>query len=1214
MGAYMNTQHRKNKSGFIILLCIFMAVITTCVPYKANAKNLEGETIRVGYYPVSDYQDKTEDGTLCGFSYDYFVQIQKYTRWKYEFVEASYVDCLKMLADGEIDVMSGLTSTPEREKLFIFSEYSISNTQSKLYAREDNKNLFYESYDTFDGCKIGIISGYKTDELEAYCKAHEFDADMVQFSSYAEMEAALLAGDIDIICGSSVPDDADTKIVARLKKQPLYYAVAKDRQDVADELDNALQKIIDNNPEFYTQMSEKYKINGANASATFTREEEDYIASDKQIYLVVNDNWAPITFYDKKTGEYSGIAIDVAKEIENYSGLDITPITGTELDNMVKNNPDVMGNTLVLTSDDTAWVNEKNLMMSNHVVDASIVMISKNGRTVDVSDKSKKVALTKDYYISFCIEKELAGREIVYYDTVQECLDAVNNGKADFTYVNTLSARYYLSMLKYTNLYIAMESGYTEHLAFGVYTDSETPLLSILDKTLLCIGNSDINQIVVQYSHADESFSLEGLFYTNPMLVIAIILVFCILIGFILFFRLKAVSVSKITQKEKTLARFMGYVCAANDNVLDVNLRDFTAESYVLDEDGNVVIKDFPYHQINHENYQNQILPEDYQKILDELSEEALDEMIDYAGGEKYFECRTKAEDNQYHWYAYSLQAIPKDEEHPRNFILFKRNIDSVKKEEEKNRQILEDALETAKAANEAKGNFLSRVSHEIRTPLNAIIGFISIARQPDSDLNKIEHCLENSDIASRHLLAILNDVLDMSSIENGKLKLAKETFSVKEVMANLDAVYKEQASGKNIAFELETGNISQEWIVGDKMRVNQILFNLVSNAIKFTEKGKVKVTFTQMDNLQGKCQYKFEVSDTGIGMSEEYMKRLFKPFEQENAKTAQKFGGTGLGLSIAWNLVTMMGGSIEVYSRLGEGTKFTVLLSFELGKSQNTVIENEMDFAGIRAIAVNASIDECNSIKAMLKQNNIKCDTTTSFDKALQRIESRKGGNYEYKLCVIDAKLIKDSFENSLEAISRKADGDIKFIITVDSDETALTTNNLSMTCRLINKPLIQSSLFNIIVELFGKSIITKHDQTPMHDFSGVRLLLAEDNEMNLEIAVEVLRRAGLIVDTASDGKEAVDKFVASDLNTYQIILMDIQMPVMDGYEATRQIRASHHPQAESIPIIAATANAFSEDVAAALACGMNNHISKPIDYKKLYTLLEKYIVSGTH
>lgn len=726
---------------------------------------------------------------------------------------------------------------------------------------------------------------------------------------------------------------------------------------------------------------------------------------------------------------------------------------------------------------------------------------------------------------------------------------------------------------------------------------------------MLCLGTDKINQVAVEYTYADEKMTLEGLYYSSPGIMAASILLFCGMICLIVFFRMQAANAVKQSKQEKALARFMGYVCAANEEVMEVNLEKRKARSFSLDEENHVMIKTFPYHSVHYNNYNDAIYPEDYEKLLQNISEESLDKMIDHEGGERYFECRAKGKNGEYQWYSYSIQAIPKDKEHPRNFILFKKNIDEAKKEEEAQKQTLRDALATAKEASEAKGNFLSRISHEIRTPLNAVIGYISIARQPDSDASKIEHCLVNSEAASKHLLSVLNNVLDMSSIESGKMKLAKEKFDLLSLMESLSVMFYEQTAKKGIKFAIEVKNFEHGWVIGDKLRVNQILINLLSNAVKFTEEdGQVTLRMTQMENTQEKCCVKFEVTDSGIGMSEEYRTRLFKPFEQESAKTAQKFGGTGLGLSIAWNLATMMGGSIDVKSTQNVGTTFIVLLTFEPCDNENAKIENHRDFSKIRVLIVDDEKNECEYEKAVLKQFGMKCDFVTSGEKAVQRIKSRQGSDYAYKLCIMDWSMPEQNGIEAARKMREECGSDIPIVITTAYDISEIQQQaEEAGVSKVISKPLFQSTLFNLLLEIFGKYEPEEKMDTSQIDFKGTRILLAEDNEMNLEIAIDVLTRSGLVVDTASNGKEACERFENSEEGTYQAILMDVQMPIMDGYEATRKIRDSKHPQAETIPIIATSANAFSEDVAASMACGMNGHISKPIDYTKLYKALMK-------
>lgn len=532
--------------------------------------------------------------------------------------------------------------------------------------------------------------------------------------------------------------------------------------------------------------------------------------------------------------------------------------------------------------------------------------------------------------------------------------------------------------------------------------------------------------------------------------------------------------------------------------------------------------------------------------------------------------------------------------------------------QKKKNRESLVDALNAATQASESKGNFLSNMSHEIRTPLNAIIGYLALASEEDVSQEKLKHCIDNCTIASKHLLQIINDILDMSSIESGKLKIAHEDFDLKKEIMDITTIFFQNAKAKGVEFETHVENLTEEWVVGDQLRLNQILMNLLSNAVKFTpENGLVQLSIQQMNEDEKKVYIQFQVRDTGIGMSKEYMSRIFQPFEQENAGTAKKFGGSGLGLSITNHLIKMMGGNITVESEQNIGTTFTVLMYFD--RSANSHQKNlvQTDYSKVRVLVVDDKEDECTYVKTMLKRCNVKSDYVTSGEDALKRIRSRMGGDYSYDLCIIDWNMPNMNGGEVTRRIRKELGADLPIIIATAYDVTEFEDEAREAGAdRIVAKPLFQSTLFDILVSTFGEYDPSAKADTSRKrvDMSGVHVLLAEDNQMNMEIAVSMLEKAGVIVDQATNGKEAYEIFTSKEKGTYQLILMDVQMPVMDGYEATRTIRSSSHPEAKTIPIIAMTANAFAEDVADALANGMNAHIAKPINYDKLFDLLEKY------
>lgn len=528
--------------------------------------------------------------------------------------------------------------------------------------------------------------------------------------------------------------------------------------------------------------------------------------------------------------------------------------------------------------------------------------------------------------------------------------------------------------------------------------------------------------------------------------------------------------------------------------------------------------------------------------------------------------------------------------------------------------------MSNEKKANLAKSSFMSRMSHEIRTPLNAIIGYNIIAMNEIGDAKtteqrkntemKILDYLTKSDLASKHLLSIINDVLDMSSIESGKIKVANELFDFKGLIMSLTTIFYSQAKNKGIDFEVLFESLTEERFIGDQMRVNQILTNLLSNAVKFTpEGGSVKLIITQPEGEKNSTHIHFRVTDTGIGMSKEYIDRIWAPFEQADSSISRRFGGSGLGLSITKSLVDLMNGKIEVISQLSVGTTFDVDLVF--GKHEG-IPENEnvYNFSKINALVVDDDQSTCDYIRLIFNRCGAKCTTATSGADAIQAVSKSIEKGDKFSIFLIDLRMPKmDGIETTKEI--RKIVGDELPIIVLsayDYSEIAEYAIDAGITS-FISKPFFQSTIFDLLASISSKEIPKKISMNKKYNFKNKRVLLAEDNLMNMEIAKKIMEFAGIVVDSAWNGKEALEKFTSSSEGTYNAILMDVHMPEMDGYQATKLIRASTHPQATSIPIIALTADAFAENIIEIIQVGMNGHISKPIDLKALFTTLEQYL-----
>ncbi|NLD19783.1 MAG: response regulator [Clostridiales bacterium] len=521
------------------------------------------------------------------------------------------------------------------------------------------------------------------------------------------------------------------------------------------------------------------------------------------------------------------------------------------------------------------------------------------------------------------------------------------------------------------------------------------------------------------------------------------------------------------------------------------------------------------------------------------------------------------------------------------------------------------EALAVAENANASKSQFLSRVSHEMRTPLNAIIGFMELSK--DASSQEIQEYLTNSNIAAKQLLSVINDVLDMSSIEAGKLTLAESIFDFRQLVHSVTNVFLPQCHEKGVEFETKLVTPVDEWLIGDQLRVNQILFNLLSNAVKFTQSGHIWLFISQTESKNNQVFIRFQVSDTGRGMSEDMKSRLFSPFEQENGTTAAQYGGSGLGLSIVKNLGNLMNGAIRVESKLGEGSEFIVEIPFTKGNVCGN-IELSSDGQNLRVLVVDDEDIERNYIKVVLERMGVRNTCVSDGEEAIRELSSQQGQEDSYQICLIDWKMPNmDGIETTREIREKFGENVLVIVVSAYEHNQAGESASEAGANMFIPKPLFQSALYDLFMTFTGGHMAERENKDIFKtgNFEGKRVLLAEDNAMNRMVAEALLGKLGTDCESAEDGNLALEKFCQSPEGYYDAILMDVQMPNMDGMEATRRIRESSHPDAAGIQIIALTANAFNEDIAKSLSCGMNAHVSKPIDTEELAEALDKAFVA---
>ena len=539
------------------------------------------------------------------------------------------------------------------------------------------------------------------------------------------------------------------------------------------------------------------------------------------------------------------------------------------------------------------------------------------------------------------------------------------------------------------------------------------------------------------------------------------------------------------------------------------------------------------------------------------------------------------------------------------------RNEYLINDELKRQQKILQDALLVAQKANDAKRDFLSRMSHEIRTPMNAIIGMSAIAFNYLDDKKRTADCLSKITFSSKHLLMLLNDVLDMSKIENGKLNIRKELFDLKNLVTSLADINYGLATAKGLAFEIVISGFKDELLLGDSMRVNQILLNLLSNAIKFTPKGgSVRLEIRMLRSASDKIWLRFIVKDSGIGMKKEFLEHLYEPFEQADNGIARKYGGTGLGMAITKNLVAIMDGTIEVESQEGAGTTFMVDLPFGVSKvDKKTAAEMEE----MRVLVVDDDNDTCEHAAVLLKGMGVNVDWALNGFEAIEKVRSAcEDDGRCYDVCFIDWCMPELDGIETARRMRRYVGPDVLIIIISAYDWSGIEEQAKAAGVNaFIAKPFFASNLYNTLLTVSRKPELgfSAVGNKETYDFGGKKVLLVEDNELNMEIASELLKFVNLQVEHAENGKVAVDIFRNSKEKEYALIFMDIQMPLMNGYDAARCIRSSEHPAAGTIPIIAMTANAFNDDVQAAFDAGMNGHLAKPIDVEVLYKTIARYI-----
>ena len=517
----------------------------------------------------------------------------------------------------------------------------------------------------------------------------------------------------------------------------------------------------------------------------------------------------------------------------------------------------------------------------------------------------------------------------------------------------------------------------------------------------------------------------------------------------------------------------------------------------------------------------------------------------------------------------------------------------------------LREALAAAEEASQAKSRFLSNMSHDIRTPMNAIMGMTSIGLSHIDEKSRVQDCLDKIKTASSHLMSLVNDVLDMSRIDSGRMTLNEERFSLADLVHDLAVIVRPQAMQKKQTLRFEIGEIVEEELVGDPLRLRQVLVNIIGNAVKYTQEGgQILVHFSQRPQPDGMAALDFVCEDNGIGMSAEFLERIFLPFERVQSRTVNKIEGTGLGMAIVKNLVDSMGGEIHVESQEGVGSRFAVTLPLPTAPGEPAPLPE-----GASVLVAESREDRAALMINCLRERGLQPVRLTSGLKTVSRLTHAQVENRLPCALLLGLELEDMPVLNVASHVRQLAGRDFPILLVSEVDwaqiEYRATRAGVSA---FVPCPLFPSRLIETLSRLTcGEPEASGGAGNREGDYSGCRVLLVEDNELNLEIASELLGMTGVQVDTAENGKEAVERFMESPVGSYDIIFMDIQMPVMNGYEAARAIRGMDRSDAKTVWMVAMTANAFVEDMRLSKEAGMNEHVSKPVDMQRLQDILRR-------
>ncbi len=1208
------------KHIFALFVCL--ALISSSIP-SAAAETANNRTVKAGVFSFDGYHMRDDNGVYTGYGIELLNLISQYSHLNFVYTgyDKSWDEMLDMLERGEIDVVTSARKTRQRTENFAFSN-PIEQNSTVLSIQKQNTQIRSGDYNTYNGMTVGLLAGSSQNQsLADFAEENKFTYQTKEYDDPSRLEADLQNGTIDAILTSTLRRAENEKILDTIEIDYFYAITRKDDQELLDEINYAISQMNVNEGDWANVLYFKYYgSSNASSSNAFTQREMDYIqevsSGKKHITAVSMIDRKPYSYVEN--GELKGILPEFFDSLMQMTGLPyemIVPESQEEYKRLKENGGvDVVIDWQQLASMENDYADGG--FLTDAYMNAGTALLTHK----DFRGPITSLAVTKGQESLPMEHERFQNARILSYPTPEATLQAVLNGEADAAFLRTYSAQYFVNNDRTNSLQFSMID--SEQILFNMYirNSSDHELVTILNKCIHQVPDDVLSQLITKYT-ADTPENVTFIKYlsVHPEMAVLLVSLITLAIGVILFLYLRSRWSKKLLrtteQAKQELEEQLAIVSALSRDYLNVytlNMEDATIrivklDGYLTPGLDRKSKEEYPYHEVLHRYIESRVMEEDKEYLTEALSlervKEALSANPEYIGT---YHVRIGEEIHDYQFTYVSYHA--EGQATPLALAGF-RNIDEIVRKEQQQKAILEDALHMAQAANEAKTSFLSSVSHDIRTPMNAIIGFLSLMQDDIDKPDLVKEYVQRIDAASQHLLGLINDVLDMNKIESGSTTLSLVEMDLAEVIDEINTIIRPQVKAKNQTFDIFASHLNFEHLLGDKMRINQILINLLSNSVKYTpENGTIEMRVDELPQVvDNYSRIRFTISDNGLGMSEDFLNVIFDPFTREDTRVTHEIQGTGLGMAITKSLVDLMGGSIKVESKLSEGSTFVVELELHIQEQEDNP-KFWSDHNVGKMLVVDDEEEVCRNVVHAMRETGVLVEYATGGEAAIQMMSEARQTGKPYDLILLDWKMPDLDGLETARLIRKSYPEKIPILLLTAYDWSEIEQEAMEIGVdHFMPKPFFMSTFKEAICRVADAPQKAEKDKDSA--VQGKRILVVDDIEVNRIILMNILSSQGAVCEAAVNGQEAVDAFLNSEPGTYDLILMDVQMPVMGGYEATRAIRASSHPEAKLIPIVAMTANAFVDDVRDAIESGMDAHIAKPVQIDKLKSTIKQVL-----